>query len=139
MPETLLISLKNTCHFQLQGGEPPFCVGLGFAIRDPRYHCQHTDGAGEYPQMIYNYYLRTGDRKFLEDFWPSAKKSLEFMISLDVDGDGLIEDHAHTIPGENFPANNPMDVWPWFGASSFTAGRGLAFLACGIKMAELMG
>ena len=139
MPETLLNSLKNTRYFQLQGGQPPFCVGLGFAIRDPRYHCQHTGGAGEYPQMIYNYYLRTGDRKFFEDYWPSAKKSLEFMVSLDVDGDGLIEDHAHAVPGETFPANNPLDQWPWFGASSYTAGRGLSFLASGIQMAELMG
>lgn len=139
MPETLLNSLKNTRYFQLQGGQPPFSVGMGFAIRDPRYHCQHTGGAGEYPMMIYHYYLRTGDRKFLEDYWPSAKKSLEFMLSLDMDGDGLIEDHVHAVPGETFPANNPLDQWPWHGVASYTAGRGLAFLASGIKMAEIMG
>ncbi len=138
-PELELSTLKAIRYFQLRGGEPPFCLGLGFEIRDPRYHCQHTCGAGEYPQMIYRYYLRTGDRAFLKDFWESARDSLNFMMSLDKDGDGLVEDHAHTFEGESFPANNPMDNWPWYGASSYTAGKGLATLVCGIRMAELVG
>ena len=138
-PELELTALKAIRHFQLRGGQPPFCMGLGFAIRDPRYHCQHTAGAGEYPQMIYRYYLRTGDKAFLESFWPSARDSLNFMLWLDRDGDGLVEDHPHTIEGEFFPANNPLDCWPWHGASSYTAGKGLAALVCGIRMAELAG
>ncbi len=138
-PELQKISLQGTRYFQLQGGEPPFCVGLSYAIRDPRYHCQHTGGSGEYPQMIYHYYLRTGDKQFLKDFWPSAKKSFEFMLSLDVDGDGLIEDHPHNFKTETFPANNPMDQWPFYGVGSYTAGKGLAALACAIRMAEIMG
>jgi len=138
-PELELTTLKAIRYFQLRDGEPPFCLGLAFGIRDPRYHCQHTCGAGEYPQMIYRYYLRTGDKQFLADFWDSARDSINFMMSLDKDGDGLVEDHAHAIKGETFPANNPMDNWPWYGASSYTAGKGLATLVCGIKMADLMG
>jgi non-lysosomal glucosylceramidase len=138
-PELELATLKVIRYFQLRGGEPPFCLGLGFAIRDPRYHCQHTCGAGEYSQMIYRYYLRTGDEQFLKDFWTSARDSLNFMLSLDKDGDGLVEDHPHAVQGEFFPANNPLDVWPWHGAASYTAGKGLASLVCGIKMAELAG
>jgi uncharacterized protein (DUF608 family) len=138
-PELERNTLTTIRYFQLRGGEPPFCLGLGFSIRDPRYHCQHTCGAGEYPQMIYRYYLRTGDRRFLDDFWPSARDSLNFMLSLDVDVDGLVEDHPHAIEGEYFPGNNPLDCWPWHGASSYTAGKGLAALVCGIKMAELEG
>lgn len=138
-PELELTTLKAIRHFQLRGGEPPFCLGLAFGIRDARYHCQHTCGAGEYAQMIYRYYLRTGDKAFFDDFYDSARDSLNFMMSLDKDGDGLVEDHVHAIPGETFPANNPMDNWPWYGASSYTAGKGLAALVCGIKMAELAG
>lgn len=138
-PELERTTLEAIRHFQLRGGEPPFCMGLGFAIRDPRYHCQHTCGAGEYAQMIYRYYLRTGDERFLKDFWPSARDSLNFMLSLDCDGDGLVEDHPHTVEGEFFPGNNPLDCWPWRGASSYTAGKGLASLVCGIKMAQLAG
>lgn len=138
-PELELSTLKAIRYFQLRGGEPPFCLGLGFGIRDPRYHCQHTCGAGEYPQMIYRYFLRTGDDAFLKDFWASARDAVNFMMSLDKDGDGLVEDHAHTFPGESFPANNPMDNWPWYGASSYTAGKGLATLVCGIRMAEKVG
>ncbi|HOX40213.1 MAG TPA: GH116 family glycosyl hydrolase [Candidatus Brocadiia bacterium] len=136
-PELELTTLKAIRSFQLRGGEPPFCLGLAFGIRDPRYHCQHTCGAGEYAQMIYRYYLRTGDREFLKDFWDSARDSIAFMMSLDKDGDGLVEDHAHNIEGETFPANNPLDNWAWHGASSYTSGKGLATLVCGVKMAEL--
>ena len=138
-PDLELSTLKAIRYFQLRGGEPPFCLGLGFAIRDPRYHCQHTCGAGEYAQMIYRYYLRTDDEQFLKDFWESARDSLNFMLWLDRDGDGLVEDHSHAAEGEPFPANNPLDQWPWYGVSSYTAGKGLASLVCGIKMAERMG
>ncbi|NLV44587.1 MAG: hypothetical protein GXY07_08820 [Candidatus Hydrogenedentes bacterium] len=138
-PELELTTLKAIRHFQLRGGEPPFCLGLAFGIRDARYHCQHTCGAGEYAQIIYRYYLRTGDKAFFDDFYDSARDSVNFMMSLDKDGDGLVEDHVHAIPGETFPANNPMDNWPWYGASSYTAGKGLGALVCGIKMADLAG
>ncbi|MCX5672100.1 MAG: GH116 family glycosyl hydrolase [Planctomycetota bacterium] len=138
-PELELTTLKALRYFQLRGGEPPFCLGLGLAIRDPRYHCQHTCGAGEYAQLLYRYYLRTGDEGFLKDFWPSARDALNFMLSLDRDGDGLVEDHPHAVEGEYFPGNNPLDCWPWHGASSYTAGKGLAALICGIQMAERAG
>ncbi len=138
-PELERTTLEAIRYFQLRGGEPPFCLGLGFAIRDPRYHCQHTCGAGEYAQLIYRYFLRTGDEKFLKDFWPSARDALHFMLWLDRDGDGMVEDHPHSVEGEFFPGNNPLDCWPWHGASSYTAGKGLAALVCGIKMAELAG
>jgi len=138
-PELERTALEAIRYFQLRGGEPPFCLGLGFAIRDPRYHCQHTCGSGEYAQMIYRYYLRTGDEQFFKDFWPSARDALGFMLWLDRDGDGLVEDHSHAFGAEPFPANNPLDQWPWYGASSYTAGKGLAALVCGIKMAELAG
>ena len=138
-PELELTTLKAIRHFQLRDGQPPFCMGMGFAIRDPRYHCQHTCGAGEYAQMIYRYWLRTADRKFLKDFWPSARDAIGFMLYLDRDGDGLVEDHPHTVEGQSFPANNPMDQWPWYGPGSYTAGKALGALVCGIKLAELAG
>ena len=138
-PELERTTLGAIREFQLHSGQPPFAFGMGFAIRDPRYFCQHTCGAGEYAQMIYRYYLRTGDEAFLKDFWRSARDSLDFMVSLDKDNDGLVEDHSHALDGEPFPANNPLDQWPWYGASSYTAGKGLASLACGVVMAEKMG
>ena len=138
-PELELTTLKAIRSFQLRSGQPPFHFGYGTAIRDPRYHCQHTGGSGEYPELIYRYYLRTGDEAFLKDFWDSAKESLNYMMSLDQDGDGLVEEHSHAFKGETFPANNPIDNWPWYGASSYTAGKGLSALATGVVMAEKMG
>ena len=51
-PDLELSTLRAIQHFQLRDGEPPFCLGVGFAIREPRYHCQHPAGAGEFAQMI---------------------------------------------------------------------------------------
>jgi len=138
-PDLERITLEAIRHFQLRDGEPPFCLGLGFAIRDPRYHCQHTCGAGEYAQIIHRFFQRTGDKEFLREFYPSARDAINFMLSLDKDGDGLVEDHPHTIEGECFPGNNPLDCWPWHGASAYTAGKGLASLVSGIAMAEVVG
>ena len=138
-PELERTTLEAIRSFQLRSGQAPFCFGMGFTIRDPRYHCQQTCGAGEYAQLIYRYYLRTGDEEFLKDFWISARDSLEYMMSLDKDDDGLVEDHSHALEGESFPGNNPLDQWPWYGASSYTAGKGLSALACGVVMAEKMG
>lgn len=138
-PDLELSTLRAIQHFQLRDGEPPFCLGVGFAIREPRYHCQHPAGAGEFAQLIQRYYLRTGNADFLRQFWPSARDALNFMLWLDRDQDGLVEDHPHNVEGETFPANNPLDNWPWHGASSYTAGKGLASLVCGIQLAEQAG
>jgi len=138
-PELERTTLGAIRRHQVRDGEPPFCLGLALAIRDPRYRCQHTCGAGEYPQLIHRFYLRTGDEQFLKDFWPSARDSLNFMLWLDRDGDGLVEDHPHAFRGEGFPGNNPLDCWPWYGASSYTAGKALAALVSGIRMAEIVG
>ncbi len=137
-PKLQRLSLENTRYFQLRSGEPPFATGQ-FCIRDPRYHCQHTNGSGEYAQMIYHYYLRTGDREFLDDFWPSMKSAIDFMNSLDVDGDSLTEDHPHNFGSDTYPANVPMDQWPFYGVSSYTAGKCLAALEIGIQAAEIEG
>ena len=137
-PDLQRMSLETTRYFQLRSGEPPFSTGQ-FAIRDPRYHCQHTNGSGEYAQMIYHYYLRTGDKAFLDEFWPSMKSAIDFMNSLDVDGDSLTEDHPHNFRTDDYPANVPMDQWPFYGVSSYTAGKCLAALAVGIQAAEIEG
>ena len=137
-PELERTSLEAFRHFQIADGEIPFSYGMGTSMRDPRYHCQHPLNSGQYAQMIYRLYLRTGDRDLLAHFYDSAKRAIRYQFSLDDDGDGLVNDQAHVPPGELWPANQFYDIWPWFGTSAYVAGTWLATLSCGEAMAAAM-
>jgi len=138
-PELELGTLDAFRHFQISDGEIPFSYGLKTSMRDPRYHCQHPLNAGQYAQMVYRLFLRTGDRSQLVQFYDSARRAIRYQYSLDDDGDGLVNDQAHVRPGEMWPANQFYDCWPWWGTSAYVAGTWLATLACGRAMAEEMG
>ncbi len=138
-PELEASTLDAFRHFQISDGEIPFSYGLNTSMRDPRYHCQHPLNSGQYAQMIYRQYLRTGDRQQLDRFYPSARAAIRYQYTLDDDGDGLVNDQAHLKPGEHWPANQFYDVWPWWGTSAYVAGTWLATLAIGKAMAEAVG
>jgi uncharacterized protein (DUF608 family) len=126
-------------HFQISDGEIPFSYGMNTSMRDPRYHCQHPLNSGQYAQMIWRLYQRTGDKNILTQFYDSAKRAVQYQFSLDDDGDGLVNDQAHVAPGELWPANQFYDIWPWWGTSAYVAGTWLATLACAIALADAMG
>jgi len=138
-PELEFSTLNAFRHFQISDGEIPFSYGLGTSMRDPRYHCQHPLNSGQYAQMVYRLFLRTGDQDQLAYFYDSAKRAIRYQFSLDDDGDGLVNDQPHVRPGEYWPANQFYDSWPWWGTSAYVAGTWLATLACGGAMAEEMG
>ena len=137
-PELEESTLEAFRHFQISDGEIPFTFGMTTSLRDPRYHCQHPLNPGQYVQMIYRQFLRTGDKEQLEKFYDSAKRAIRYLYSLDDDDDGLVNDQAHVAPGEFWPANQFYDDWPWYGTSAYVAGTWLATLACGKAMAEVM-
>ncbi len=138
-PELEFTTLEAFRHFQIADGEVPFCFGQNTSMRDPRYHCQHPLNSGQYAQMIYRLYLRTGDRRQFEHFYDSARRAIRYQYSLDDDGSGLVHEQAHVRPGEAWPANQFYDVWPWEGNSSYVAGTWLATLASGKALADLAG
>ena len=135
-PELEKTTLEAFRHFQILDGEIPFSYGWESSMRDPRYHCQHPLNPGQYAQMIYRLYLRTGDRDLLAHFYDSARRAIRYQYSLDDDGDGLVNDQAHAPPGELWPANQFYDIWPWWGTSAYVAGTWLATLSCGQAMAR---
>ena len=137
-PELERTSLEAFRHFQITDGEIPFSYGMESSMRDPRYHCQHPLNSGQYAQMIYRLYLRSGDHDLLSHFYDSAKRAIRYQYSLDDDGDGLVNDQAHVQPTELWPANQFYDIWPWWGTSAYVAGTWLATLSCGQAMAEAM-
>lgn len=138
-PELEFSTLNAFRHFQISDGEIPFSYGLATSMRDPRYHCQHPLNSGQYAQMVYQLFLRTHDRDQLAYLYDAAKKAIRYQFSLDDDGDGLVNDQAHVGPGENWPANQFYDIWPWWGTSAYVAGTWLGTLACGRAMAEAVG
>jgi uncharacterized protein (DUF608 family) len=137
-PELELTTLNAFKHFQISDGEIPFCFGTPTSMRDPRYHCQHPLNSGQYAQMVYRHYLFTQDGETLSSLYESAKKAIRYQFSLDDDGDGLVNDQAHTGPGEYWPANQFYDAWPWRGTSAYVAGTWLATLSAGSAMAKAM-
>lgn len=58
-----------------------------------QYHFpyMHADTTAMYLYTLAQYWQRTGDRKFLEEFWPSAQKAYEFCVSTVDPADGLID------------------------------------------------
>ena len=138
-PELEVTTLDAFRHFQISDGEVPFCFGSPTSMRDPRYHCQHPLNSGQYAQMIYRLYLRTGDRGSLTRFYDSAKRAIRYQYSLDDDGCGLVHDQSHARRDEPWPANQFYDIWPWQGTSSYVAGTWLATLAAGRALASAVG
>jgi hypothetical protein len=51
----------------------------------------HADTTPMYLYSLGEYWERTGDRKFLEEFWPSAKKAYEYCLSTVDPVDGLMD------------------------------------------------
>jgi uncharacterized protein (DUF608 family) len=138
-PELEATTLDAFRHFQVSDGEIPFAFGTPTSMRDPRYSCQHPLNSGQYTQMVYRLYLRTGDRNLLSRFYDSTKRGIRYQYTLDDDDCGLVHDQAHALPGEPWPANQFYDVWPWQGTSSYVGGTWLATLAAGMALATAAG
>jgi hypothetical protein len=51
----------------------------------------HADTTPMYLYSLGQYWQRTGDRKFLDDFWPSAQKAYQFCVSTLDPADGLLD------------------------------------------------
>ncbi len=138
-PELEATTLDAFRHFQISTGEIPFAFGAPTSMRDPRYSCQHPLNSGQYAQMVYQLYLRTGDRSVLTRFYESSKQAIRYQYLLDDDDCGLVHDQSHALPGEPWPANQFYDIWPWQGTSSYVAGTWLATLSAGAALANAAG
>lgn len=135
-PELEKTTLRAFAHYQLKSGEIPFCFGRPAGLYDPRYTCQHPLNSSQFVQLVYRYFCRTGDEAFLREMLPIVKDAVTYLRSLDTDGDGLVNDHPHALPGEIWPANQFYDIWPWYGTSAYVAGTWLATLRCAEAMAR---
>ena len=89
-------------------------------------HNQHwaADGQAGCILRAYREHLMSTDDGFLRGIWPKVKKSLEFLMSRDADGDGILDS----------PQHNTLDA-DWYGQVAWLSGMYLAALRAGEEMA----
>jgi len=78
--------------------------------------------------LAYRAYSSSGDLKFLKEMYPVLKRSFDFSLKLDTDGDGLPEN-------EGF--DTTFDTWGFQGVSAYNSGVFLVSLLAMKKIAEI--
>jgi uncharacterized protein (DUF608 family) len=76
----------------------------------------------------YREHQMSADDLWLRKLWPRVRKSLEFLISRDADGDGILDG----------PQHNTLDA-DWHGQVAWLSGLYMAALRAGQEMAREMG
>jgi uncharacterized protein (DUF608 family) len=87
-----------------------------------------ADGQAGTVLKAFREHLVSPDDQFLQALWPRIRKSLEFLINEDGDGDGLIEGSQHNTYDINFHGPNTM-----------VGSLYLAALRAGEQMAQTVG
>ncbi|MDE3180987.1 MAG: hypothetical protein KGM47_15175, partial [Acidobacteriota bacterium] len=132
-PKLAAALLRAYAHFQLPNGEIPLGIGEGGDLAHPAYHLLHTMNSVVHVHLIDRLWRRDLDRSVLEEFYPSAKKALEYAQSLDRDADGLLDLEPDPVPNQFYGA------WFWYGTATHVNGFWLASVAMLERMATAMG
>jgi uncharacterized protein (DUF608 family) len=136
-PEQEKQSIRTIAKSQAENGEIPFGLGAPLGLESPMFGAQRPILSTEFALMCWRTFALTQDLELLVGLYPRMKKALQYAMTLDTDGDGLINEAPGSETG--FPSNQFYDSWPWFGTSSYTAGIGLAALRAGEESARRCG
>lgn len=129
--------IRAIAKLQAENGEIPFGVGAPAGIDTGMFGAQRPILSTEFVLMCWRDFVYMQDMELLVGLYPRIKRALQFAMTLDTDGDGLINEASGSETG--FPSNQYYDNWPWFGTSSYTAGIGLAALRAGEEAAKRCG
>ncbi|MBI2844308.1 MAG: hypothetical protein HYX78_12980 [Armatimonadetes bacterium] len=130
-PELARNKLRVFKHYQKENGQTPSTLGAGTEPDAPWYNQQLPVDGQVYIHMADRIWQATGDRNFLQEYYPSVKAGLNFMKTVDEDGDCLLD-----VKG----SNQYYDSWPTMaGAAIHISGYWLATLRIAERMAETMG
>ncbi len=55
------------------------------------YAYYHAETTPFFIAAVYNLYRQSGDKKLIEELWPTLRKAYDFCIANDSDGDGILE------------------------------------------------
>ncbi|NON63234.1 GH116 family glycosyl hydrolase [Acidianus sp. RZ1] len=118
----------------IREGEVPHDLGEE-SIEDPIYGASYispwTDLASTWILMIYRDYLFTGDTNFLMRLFDKVKEAIDWLISLDRDGDG--------VPDSKGGFDNSYDGTHMYGTSSYVASMFLCSMNAFFSMANILG
>ena len=128
-PEVARTTLRALSHFMREDGAVPFDLGQGLDLVDhQQYDRQRTLNGCCFVDMVGRLWRRTGDDSVLEEFFPTVKASIEYMVGL--------------VPGPAGVISTAGDQWyesmAWPGMSSHVGGVRLATLRLGEEMAGVM-
>jgi uncharacterized protein (DUF608 family) len=136
-PECERATMRSVAAAQAKSGEIPFGFGSPTGSRSPYFHVQHPIVSPEFVLLTWRNYLLWQDAAYLDDMYPHVQAALRFAMTLDKDGDGLVNEDPGSDKG--FPANQYYDIWPWWGSSAYTGSIWLAALRAGEEMAKKKG
>jgi non-lysosomal glucosylceramidase len=134
-PDLEKATMREVAKHQAENGQIPFGFGAPLGSKSPMMNLQIPIVSTEYALTVWRNYSFWKDADYLKEAYPSAKKALQFAMTLDTDNDGLVNE----APGseEGFPANQYYDIWPWWGTSAYVGGISLAAWRAGEEMAKL--
>ncbi|HUW61350.1 MAG TPA: GH116 family glycosyl hydrolase [Candidatus Bathyarchaeia archaeon] len=132
-PDLEKATMRAVAAAQAETGEIPFGFGSPAGSRSPYFHVQHPIVSPEFVLTAWRNYRLTGDPSFL--MYDRVQKALRYAMTLDKDGDGLVNEDPGSDKG--FPANQYYDIWPWWGTSAYTGSIWLAALRAGEEIAKL--
>lgn len=135
-PECEKATMRSVAAAQKPDGEIPFGFGTPAGSRSPYYHVQHPIVSPEFALVTWRNASLWNDMAYLREMYPKVQAALRFAMTLDKDGDGVVNEDPGSETG--FPANQYYDVWPWWGTSAYTGGIWLAALRAGEEMAKRM-
>ena len=136
-PDCERATMRSVAQAQAKSGEIPFGFGSPLGSRSPYYHVQHPIVSPEFVLVTYRNFTLWKDRGYLDEMYPRVQAALRFSMTLDTDGDGVVNEDPGSETG--FPANQYYDIWPWWGTSAYTGSIWLAALRAGEEMAKIKG
>ena len=136
-PECERATMREFARTQAESGQIAFGFGTPAGTQTPMMHLQIPIVSSEYALLVWRNHALWMDDVYLNEAYPSMKRAIQFGMTLDTDGDGLINEAPGSETG--FPANQYYDIWPWWGTSAYTASIWLAALKAGVAAAEKQG
>lgn len=125
-PECEKAAMAEFIRTQADSGQIAFGFGTPLGTRSPMWDLQKPIVSTEFVLTCRRNYTLWNDDAYLHAVYPAMKKAMRFALTLDTDGDGLVNEAPGSDTG--FPANQYYDVWPWWGTSVYTGSISLAAL-----------
>lgn len=125
-PECEKATMREFIRTQAESGQIAFGFGTPMGTRTPMWDLQKPIVSTEFVLTCWRNARLWNDDDYLREIYPAMQRAMRFALTLDTDGNGLVNDAPGSDSG--FPANQYYDVWPWYGASAYTGSISLAAL-----------